>query len=59
MKTCRHVWWLIRLRGWLPLTTDERRPLQRTLFLAPAAGLALLLVRGTEMWAFVSTWADS
>jgi len=46
----RHVSWMVRLRGWISLTPDERRPLQRTLFLAPAAWLALMIVRGEEIW---------
>jgi prepilin peptidase CpaA len=43
------LWWMVRLRGWMPLTTDERAPLKRTLFLAPAAWLALIVVRGEEL----------
>lgn len=56
-QTCNHLWWLVRLRGWFPLTAEERRPLQRTLFLAPAAWIALWLVRGEEMWVMVRGWA--
>ena len=48
-KTWGHLLWMIRIRGWMPLTTDERKPLQRTLFLAPAAWVALVIVRGNEI----------
>ena len=57
-QTCRHLWWLVRLRGWLPLSPEERRPLQRTLFLAPAAWVALWLVRGPELWEWMRRWGD-
>lgn len=50
--------WMIRLRGWMPLTTEERTPLQRTLFLAPAAWLALLLVRGDELRRLCGVWLE-
>jgi prepilin peptidase CpaA len=53
-QTMTQALWMVRLRGWVPLTTDERRPLQRTLFLAPAAWLALLLVRSAE----IREWFD-
>ncbi|MFV0442424.1 MAG: prepilin peptidase [Planctomycetaceae bacterium] len=49
-KTVQQLWWAVRLRGWLPLTPEERQPLQRTLFLAPAALVALLVVRGPIVW---------
>jgi prepilin peptidase CpaA len=50
------VIWSVRLRGWMPLTPEERAPLKRTLFLAPAAWMALLLVRGEELQAAWTSW---
>ncbi len=39
--------WLAR--GWVPLDAEARRPLKQTLFLAPAALLAVLIVT-TDTW---------
>lgn len=49
-KTVGHLWCVIRARSWVPLTPDERQPLQRTLFLAPAALLAVIVVRWPAAW---------
>lgn len=35
-------------RGWLPLTTQERQPLRRNIYLAPATLIAVLLVLGED-----------
>jgi Flp pilus assembly protein protease CpaA len=48
-KTATHVWCVLRARSWVPLTKDERQPLQRTLFLAPAALAAVVIVRWEEL----------
>jgi prepilin peptidase CpaA len=48
-KTFGHVWCVLRARSWVPLTPDERQPLQRTLFLAPAALAAVIVVRWEEI----------
>lgn len=45
----RHLRYILRARSWVPLTAGERLPLQRTLFLAPAAFLACLIVRWPEL----------
>lgn len=44
-----HAWCVVRARNWVPLTPDERKPLQRTLFLAPAALAATGIVRWEEL----------
>lgn len=44
-KTLAHAWYVCRARSWVPLTRAERRPLQRTMFLAPAALAAVVIVR--------------
>ena len=48
--TLHHLRLVIRARGWVPLESQERVPLQRTLFLAPAAlaGVLLTVTRVTE-----------
>lgn len=48
-QVVRQVIWVFRLKGWMPLTDEERAPLRRTLFLAPAAWIALVLVRAEEL----------
>ncbi|MEK6257779.1 MAG: A24 family peptidase [Planctomycetota bacterium] len=40
----RHLARLWRFKGWVPLSTEARQPLQQTLFLAPAGLLATLIV---------------
>lgn len=39
-----HLRLVIQARGWVPLTTQERQPLQRGLFLAPSAFVATVVV---------------
>ena len=41
--TARHLALVVRSRGWVPLQTSEREPLKRSLFLAPAALVGVLL----------------
>jgi len=41
----RRLAWLLRLGDWLPLTDEERRQLQPELSLAPAAFLAVVIVK--------------
>jgi prepilin peptidase CpaA len=40
----RHLFWMLRLGQWVPLTADERRQLQPPLFLAPSALAAVVIV---------------
>ncbi|MBX3452353.1 MAG: prepilin peptidase [Planctomycetaceae bacterium] len=51
-RILRHTIWQlvlsIRARGWVPLTAEERKPLQQTLFLAPAALAATVIVTWSE-----------
>jgi prepilin peptidase CpaA len=42
--TCRHLLWSLKIGDWLPLTEEERRDLQRPLYLAPAAVVAVVIV---------------
>jgi prepilin peptidase CpaA len=42
--TVRHVLWSLRLVSWLPLSEAERRQLQPSLYLAPSAVLAVVIV---------------
>ena len=39
-----HVLLILRARSWVPLTDEERQPLKRWLFLAPAAFAAICVV---------------
>ncbi len=48
-KTIQHLGYLIRARSWVSLTPEERKPLQRTLFLAPAALVAVVIVKWREI----------
>jgi len=43
-KSFRHVLLILRARSWIPLTTEEREPLKRWLFLAPSALAAIVIV---------------
>lgn len=45
----RHLKAVAIARRWIPLTPAERAPLKRTLFLAPAALIAVVLVRGEHV----------
>jgi prepilin peptidase CpaA len=42
--TVRHVLWSLRLVSWLPLSEAERKQLQPSLYLAPSAVIAVVLV---------------
>jgi prepilin peptidase CpaA len=42
--TVRHVLWSLRLASWLPLSEAERKQLQPSLYLAPSAVIAVLIV---------------
>lgn len=44
VRTGRHLTNIVRYRGWVPLTEADRAPLQRLLFLAPAAFVAAIIV---------------
>jgi prepilin peptidase CpaA len=48
-RTAFHMWCVVRARSWVPLTKEERAPLQRTMFLAPAALAAVVIVRWEEL----------
>lgn len=56
VRILREAWRHLRAcciaRRWLPLTPSERAPLQRTMFLAPAALVATLLTRGDDLAAW-------
>ncbi len=41
----RHLFWMLRLGRWVPLTAAERAQLQPPLFLAPSALAAVVIVR--------------
>ena len=43
-NTVKHLWLVIRARGWLPLTEEERKPLRRWLVLAPSALAAVCVM---------------
>ncbi|MDB4638143.1 MAG: A24 family peptidase [Planctomycetaceae bacterium] len=43
-KTIEHLWLVFRAKGWIKPTEEEREPLQRWLFLAPAALAAVMIV---------------
>lgn len=45
----RQVWWLVRYRIRLPLTAEEKEALKPHLFLAPAAFVAVILVKFSSM----------
>jgi prepilin peptidase CpaA len=40
----RHLFWSLKVGNWLPLTEQERADLQRPLYLAPAAVVAVVIV---------------
>ena len=42
--TVRHVLWSLRLVSWLPLSEAERKQLQPSLYLAPSAVIAVVIV---------------
>lgn len=43
-NVARHIRLVFRARGWISLTEEERKPLKRWLFLAPAAFAAVLIL---------------
>jgi prepilin peptidase CpaA len=45
VRSLRQIVWSLRIRGWSPLTADERQQLQPPLFLAPSALAALVVMR--------------
>ncbi len=45
----RHLGHVLRARCWVPLTPAERKPLRQETFLAPAALIAVCLVRGEAL----------
>ncbi len=45
-KSIEHLRIVWRAKGWIPPTEEERKPLQRWLFLAPAGWLAAAIVCG-------------
>ena len=47
--TMRHVARMWQFKGWVPISTEIRKPLQQTLFLAPAGLMATLIVTW-DMW---------
>lgn len=49
----RHIRLVMQARGWVPLTAKERAPLQRWLFLAPSALVAVAVVWAEEQTGFL------
>ena len=49
VETCRQLGRMWRARGWVPLDAEARQPLKQTLFLAPAALLAVL-IETKDIW---------
>lgn len=43
-KSAQHLLLIVRTRTWVPLTPAERQPLQRWLYLAPAALFAVCII---------------
>ena len=43
-KSGHHLWLVFRAKGWIAPTDEEREPLKRWLYLAPAALVATLVV---------------
>lgn len=52
-NTWKHMRLVFQARSWLPLTEEERAPLQRWLFLAPSALTAVLVVLLDEHTGFL------
>ena len=52
MQSVRHLRLVFRSKGWVPLTEEEREPLQRWLFLAPSglAAACLVLANARYRW---------
>ena len=53
-RTFQHLKLVFQSKGWVPLTEEERAPLQRWLFLAPSALLAVLVVLADHHWGLFS-----
>lgn len=51
-KTAKYVWTVVRYRTRVPLSDEERKPLQTTLCLSPSALAAVLVVR----WDWLTSW---
>jgi prepilin peptidase CpaA len=49
-KVAEQIRYVFRARGWVPLTRAEREPLRRTLYLAPAALVAVCIVVGNAQY---------
>lgn len=49
-KGVRHLWLVVRTKSWIPLTDEERAPLRRRLYLAPAGLAAVCLVAVRSRW---------
>lgn len=49
-KTLHHLRLVLRAKSWIPLTEEERAPLQRWLFLAPSALAAVCVVLADHRW---------
>lgn len=47
-KTGEHLKFVFSSKGWVPLTEDEREPLQHGLFLAPSALIAVCVLFANE-----------
>ncbi|MDA0588202.1 MAG: A24 family peptidase [Planctomycetota bacterium] len=52
VQIVKNVWWhlalVIKARSWVPMTTEQRKPLDRGLFLAPSALIATVIVSFPE-----------
>jgi Flp pilus assembly protein protease CpaA len=44
-RMLKQIWWLGAYRQWLPLTQEDRQALEPELFLAPAALVAVVIVK--------------
>jgi len=52
-NTFQHLRLVMRARSWIPLTNKERQPLERWLYLAPAAVAAVVLLLVDEQTGFL------
>ncbi|GAB4153226.1 MAG: prepilin peptidase [Planctomycetaceae bacterium] len=53
-NTFKHLRLIFRVRGWVPLTEEEREPLKRWLFLAPSALMAVLIMAAEREFHFLN-----
>lgn len=51
---CQHLWLVVRTGSWVAPTESERKPLRRSIYLAPATLLAVLLVTREEFYRLLS-----